>query len=284
MDPLRTAFEDWREWLPELVAIVVDAGVVASRLFEVQRRGGDVGLTRKRDASPLTEADRRAHEIIVTRLARLTPGLRIVSEEDASEDRRPPGPGDAPWWLVDPLDGTREFVSGHPEFTVNVGLVLGGRPVFGIVSVPMLGQIFWGAPGQGAWLEDSDGRRDIRCASVPSQAENGLFERPLRILASRQHLTPATERWIARHEPHVVTRYGSSLKFCRLAEGEGDCYPRLGPTAPWDTAAAQAVVEGAGGRVVVADGSPLAYDGSRELNPDFLVLGDVTGCANPPHL
>ncbi|MEZ5661250.1 MAG: 3'(2'),5'-bisphosphate nucleotidase CysQ [Burkholderiaceae bacterium] len=286
------------DWLPELISIVNEAGVAISALFEAQQRGGNVGLSTKADRSPLTEADRRAHEIICRRLRLLTPERAIVSEEDAAQPgseaaqapgtagqgvHEHPGAGDA-WWLVDPLDGTREFVSGFPEFTVNIALVQAQRPVFGIVHVPMLGQCYWGVPGQGAWVEDARGRRPIHCARVPDRGPDGAFMRPLRILASRQHLTEATQAWIAAHAPHEVKRFGSSLKFCRIAEGEGDCYPRLGPTAPWDTAAAQAVVEGAGGHVLRAGGTPLRYDGTRDLNPDFLVLGDISACRRPPSI
>lgn len=282
MAALNPALTPWQDWLAELISIVGAAGAEARRLFEAQQRGEDVGLVTKDDASPLTAADRLAHEIITARLARLTPDLPVVSEEDAS----PAGGHGAAglWWLVDPLDGTREFIAGHPEFTINIGLVRDHAPVFGIVSAPMLAQCYWGAPGQGAWVEDSRGRRPIRCAPLPLRRADGVYERPLRILASRQHLTPATQAWITRQQPHQVVRYGSSLKFCRIAEGEGDCYPRLGPTAPWDTAAAQAVVEGAGGQVLTADGGPLRYDGTRALNPDFLVLGDASGCVSPPRL
>ena len=276
---------DWQVWLPELIVIVEAAGAHTRRLFELQRQGGDVGLVHKSDASPLTEADRLAHETIVTGLQRLTPGLRIVSEEDEAQSQElAPVEADSLWWLVDPLDGTREFISGHPEFTVNIGLILGTRAVFGIVSAPMLGQIYWGGPGQGAWREDEHGRKKIRCARVPSRTKDDSYDPPLRILASRQHLTPATTHWIDRYQPHTLVRYGSSLKFCRLAEGEGDCYPRLGPTAPWDTAAAQAVVEGAGGSVIVEDGSSLCYDRPRGLNPNFLVLGNTALTRGPPHL
>ncbi|MEZ5651970.1 MAG: 3'(2'),5'-bisphosphate nucleotidase CysQ [Burkholderiaceae bacterium] len=289
---------DWRDHLDGLIAIASEAGNVARSLFEAQARGEDVGRRVKADSSPLTEADRRAHQIICDGLARLTPGLFVVSEEDAPEPaegqsgrgaaaiegRADRTADDRFWWLVDPLDGTREFVSGHPEFTINIALMLADRPVFGIVSTPMLGSHHWGAPGKGAWMEDAQGRRQIRCAALPSRSANGDFQRPLRILASRQHLTPATEAWIAGQQPHELHRYGSSLKFCRIAEGQGDCYPRLGPTAPWDTAAAQAVVEGAGGHVVIAGGLPLRYDGSRALNPHFLVLGDSSLCERPPAL
>jgi 3'(2'), 5'-bisphosphate nucleotidase len=251
----------------ELQAAVRDIAARAGReILDVY--GTDFASTAKADASPLTEADLRAHRLITRELAALTPPLPVLSEESAPADvasRRQ-------WqryWLVDPLDGTREFVSRNGEFTVNIALIDAGLPVLGVVHVPVTAVTYWGAAGSGAFREGSAEparRLRVRCPATP----------PLRVVGSRSHGNPQLTERLERLGPHTLHGVGSSLKLCLVAEGKADLYPRLGPTSEWDIAAGQAIVEAAGGLVVtLATGEPLRYN-QREglLNPDFLAAGD----------
>jgi len=215
----------------------------------------------KCDASPVCQADLLAHEILFAGLAELTPGLPIVSEEESGE--APVRPISGQFWLIDPLDGTKEFIAHRYEFTVNVALVDSGRPVFGVVVAPALGLSYWGAPGAGAFRADAAGVKVIRAAQ-PSAAG------PLRVLASKSHLDAQTQAFIAALGECELLQAGSSLKFCRIAEGAADIYPRLGPTCEWDTAAAHAVLEGAGGTVRTPSGHALQYGKAEVLNPFFV--------------
>jgi len=221
----------------------------------------------KADASPLTAADLAAHRILVEGLERLTPDIPVLSEEAAE---------DATWsmrrewqrlWLVDPLDGTREFVKRNGEFTVNLALCEDGVPVFGIVQAPVGGALWHAVRGVGAFRRDGD--QDVRLRTRRPAVS------PLRVAASRSHRDGRSEAFIARMGEVEPVGLGSSLKFCRIADGAMDVYPRFGPTSEWDTAAAQAVVEAAGGRVLQTDGQRLRYNAKAEvLNPHFLVSGD----------
>ncbi len=250
----------------------------------------DFGVQRKADLSPLTEADTLADRLILARLALMFPGTPVVSEETPA----PPGTDlSGGYFLVDPLDGTKEFIARNGEFTVNIAWVEGGRPRAGVVHAPALGQTHWGALGVGAWSCDAQGREQaIRTAnsgpntesftgSVAHRGANPQARAPLRVLASRSHGGAAQEaflraaaRWAASQQRALqVLTAGSSLKFCRIAEGAADLYPRLSPTAPWDTAAGQAVLEAAGGVVLrLEDGQPLGVPDRPfgALNPDFL--------------
>jgi 3'(2'),5'-bisphosphate nucleotidase len=229
---------------------------------------GKADPTAKADGSPLTEADLRAHAAILAGLARLCPGIPVISEEDAAH-RAPDG---LPRFiLVDPLDGTREFLSGNGEFTVNIALVEQGVPVAGVVAAPALGRLWAGAAGQGAWCAGAEraGRQAI-AARLPPEA--GLVA-----VASRSHRDAATDAFLAGLSVAGLRSVGSSLKFCLLAAGEADVYPRFGPTMEWDTAAGQAVLEAAGGRVVTAEGAPLRYGKPGWRNGPFIGWG-----AGPP--
>jgi 3'(2'), 5'-bisphosphate nucleotidase len=227
---------------------------------------------RKDDDSPLTAADRAANEVICAGLAALTPDIPIISEEnkhEAYEQRRE-------WtrcWLVDPLDGTKEFVKRNGDFTVNIALIENGRPIFGAVHTPVTGHHAWGIPGQGAWEADGRGAepRPMRVARF-AWADPGL-----RVVASHSHRTPETDAYIARFQaPEIIAR-GSSLKFLLVASGQAHVYPRLGPTSEWDTAAAQAIVEGAGGVVLHYEThQPLQYNKPSLLNPWFVVYGKTS--------
>jgi 3'(2'), 5'-bisphosphate nucleotidase len=244
-----------------LLPIVAEAGGAIMKIY-------DTGFTvqHKDDDSPLTAADLESQRIIIEGLTRLTPGLPILSEESAA----------APWttrrtwtelWVVDPLDGTREFVKRNGEFTVNVALVVDHEAVLGVVTAPAQGLVFWGARGVGAFTEHRGAARTAIRTAAP--------QRPLRVVGSRSHLTPQTADYLVKVAPHVMTSVGSSLKFCLLAEGKAELYPRFGPTSEWDTAAGQALLEAAGGHVTRLDGHPLRYN-CREslLNGDFVAFSD----------
>ncbi len=228
----------------------------------------------KSDGSPLTAADMAAHHAILAALA--PSGLPVLSEESDPADLA----GRAGWtrfWVVDPLDGTKEFVAGRPEFTVNVALVDGSFPVLGVVHVPVSGETYGGSEA-GAWKETpGESRRAIRVRDAGD---------PLVVVASRSHAGPAVDAILARirADGHAVetAAMGSSLKFCLVAEGAADLYPRTGPTNAWDTAAAQAVVEAAGGHVAAWDGTRLAVDPAHTLNPPVVTWGAASvGAAWP---
>ncbi|MFM5210775.1 MULTISPECIES: 3'(2'),5'-bisphosphate nucleotidase CysQ [Aeromonas] len=221
----------------------------------------------KQDESPLTAADKGAHEVIVQALARLTPEIPVLSEESDPE-LMTARLGWPRYWLVDPLDGTKEFVSRNGEFTVNIALIEEGTPRWGLVYAPVLDQLWYGGKGLGAWRVANGKREAIQ--SQPHQ--EGM---PWRVVGSRNHLSQATLDYLAgfgdmaRGEIELVSM-GSSLKFCIIAEGGAELYPRLAPTCEWDTGAAQAVLEGAGGSVTQLDGSPLCYNKPDILNPWFV--------------
>lgn len=246
-----------------VIALARQAGEQILRIYD-----SEFAVQAKQDRSPLTEADMASHRLIVAGLQALTPDWPVLSEESAPQDieaRR----AWTHFWLVDPLDGTREFVKRNGEFTVNIALVDGDRPVFGVVYAPVLDQLFWGEPSEGAWLRQSF-EADVAlnvCRPAP---------RPLRVAVSRSHLDPASAALIGKLHAPLQKPLGSSLKFCQLAEGLVDLYPRFGPTGEWDTAAGQAVLEAAGGAVLDLHGNALRYNQRDGLiNPDFIALGDT---------
>lgn len=256
--------------------LLVLAAQAGEAIMAVHRRmypsGGGAGtgqVDHKADGSPLTEADLGAHRIIAAGL----PGVLlagqswpVVSEEDLGG--RDAAVAAGRFWLVDPLDGTREFIGGNTDFTVNIALVHDGAPVLGVVLAPALDEAWWGGRGLGAWHRRGAG------AAVPIRTSGPRAAgRPARVLASRSHMDERTRQWIDALGPCELVQAGSSLKFCRIAEGCADLYPRFGPTAEWDTAAAHAVVEGAGGRVTQPDGTALRYGKPDPLNPPFVVTG-----------
>lgn len=223
----------------------------------------DFAVHFKGENDPVTAADSLAEAVILPVLRHLTPDIPIVAEEEAAAGRIP-DVGHT-FWLVDPLDGTKEFVKKNGEFTVNIGLIEHGIPVLGIVYAPAQDILWGGADGQ-AWREDAHGRRPIVCRPVP--AEGAV------VLDSRSHrAAERLEAFIATLPGCKVENAGSSLKFCRIAEGSGDYYPRFGPTCEWDTAAAHAVLRAAGGEVVSWDNVALGYGKPKFLNPDFLARG-----------
>jgi 3'(2'), 5'-bisphosphate nucleotidase len=252
---------DFKALLPELLSIAAEAGRAILSVYD-----SDFAVELKDDRSPLTAADRAAHTTILAGLKRLSPELPVLSEESPPEELA----GRRSWqrfWLVDPLDGTREFIKRNGEFTVNIALIDSHRPVAGVVAAPALGRTYYGAVGHGAFRQDGAEPRPI---GVRRPAAD-----PLRIVGSRSHGSPDLESFLATIGPHVLKPMGSSLKICLVAEGEADLYPRLGLTSEWDTAAAEAVLLAAGGSMIDLKGQPLTYN-AREglLNPHFLALGD----------
>ena len=248
-------------------------------LCEIAREAGrailalyrtDCATATKLDASPLTRADTDADAIICGRLAAAFPGVPIVSEESAA-----PHTGGADlFFLVDPLDGTKEFLNHTDEFTVNIAAIHHGRPLAGVVFAPALGELFAAGPDGPARKHTEGGSGDRRVAPFDRT-------RPLRVIGSRSHTSPAMQQWLDTLDvPYTFVAAGSSLKFCRVAEGRADVYPRFGHTSQWDTAAAQAVLERAGGSVADFSGTPLGYGCDRPmLNPFFTAIGDPSVAA-----
>ncbi len=223
----------------------------------------------KQDRSPVTAADIAAHETILRGLKRLTPDLPVLSEESSqipfSERRR--------WdryWLVDPLDGTKEFISRNGDFTVNIALVQEHAPVVGVVHMPVENLSYYGVVGAGAFCSEA--------GSVPQVIHvRPLSGQPVRVVASRSHRGPLLDGYLEKLGAHETLSRGSALKFCLVAEGAADVYPRLGPTYEWDTAAGHAVLLAAGGHVMAVDGSPLSYNSKESLlNPHFLAYADAS--------
>lgn len=249
-------------------------------VVELAHRAGDailpfwrnnVKVDAKADESPVTAADLAAHHVIVAGLTALAPDIPILSEEDCNIELAT-RQGWQRWWLVDPLDGTKEFIAGSEEFTVNIALVEQGRVVFGVVSMPTNGRCYAGGAGLGAWRSDKHApAQPIHVRRAPPAGA------AFTVVASRRHSSTQQERLLAGLSAVVgelkLANIGSSLKFCLLAEGAADCYPRLAPTSQWDTAAAQGVLEGAGGEVLQVDGQPFVYPPRESLlNPFFLAL------------
>lgn len=258
-----------QDLLPNVCDLARQAGAA---ILEVYHRD-DQGVQLKADESPLTAADLAAHHVITAALQNLTPDLPVLSEESA----------DVPWqtrqswqryWLVDPLDGTKEFINRNGEFTVNIALIDKGVPVLGVVYVPTLELLYCGAQGLGAVKEERGARTRIATAEVVSG------QKLLRVVASRRHGGDELEAWlmrVRRRFPELeLVSMGSSLKICLVAEGRADIYPRLAPTSEWDTAAAQAILEAAGGVLTDTAFQPYRYNRKAELlNPHFFAMGDA---------
>ncbi len=253
---------DTRTLLGELRELAAAAGKAVMTVY-----GGEFGVELKDDHSPLTEADRASHRIISEGLAGLTPSLPLLSEESPPEELE----GRRTWerfWLVDPLDGTKEFVKRNGEFTVNIALIERNRAVMGVVLAPALDIEYAGVLGSGAW------RRDAEHPSVPIRV-SADHSRPLRVVSSRSHPSGELAAYLERLGSHELKPMGSSLKICLVADGQADVYPRLGPTSEWDTAAAQAILESAGGGMIDLAGQPLRYNSKEDLlNPHFLAFGN----------
>lgn len=241
-------------------------------ILTVVRRGFDV--EQKGDSSPVTEADRAAELVILAALARLAPGVPVVAEEEVAAGRIPAL--DDLYFLVDPLDGTKEFIRGGDDYTVNIGLIEHGSPVLGVVYSPATGRLHGGSAGDGAWLDEGRGPRPI------STRERGP---EVTAVASKSHLNQATIDYLKVAVGECdYTAIGSSLKFCILAEGRADIYPRAAPTSEWDTAAGHAILLAAGGLVDGPDGSALRYGKKAFLNRAFVATGGWRPPALAPYL
>jgi 3'(2'), 5'-bisphosphate nucleotidase len=268
------------EGLQTLVQLADQAG---QAIMEIYERESPLQQQQKSDSSPLTEADLAANAILVAGLIAHWPHIPVLSEENTNQF----GPQEQPplYWAVDPLDGTKEFIKRNGEFTVNVALVVDGEPQIGVVGAPAQGLMYVGCAGtqwQGAPLarkRSAAGWVDIRVSGHASGAHTNAHaqtQRPLRVAMSRSHPSPELAAWLSPWGAIEARDMGSSLKFCLVAEGAVDVYPRLGPTCIWDTAAGHALVAAAGGRVCQMDGAPLRYaTPAQTLNPFFVVWGAI---------
>lgn len=246
--------------LPDVIKIADEASEKVLHIYQ-----SDFKVNYKEDHSPITAADIASHDIIVKGLRQISRDIPVLSEEGAEipwEERKK-------WrrfWLIDPIDGTKDFTQRTGEFTVNIAMIEDGEPVMGVVTAPVLKEAFWGIKGEGAHMRDRTGRvRRIRVAEPKDT---------LRVVASKNHLNDETRAFIETLGAHETVQAGSSLKFCRIAEGHADIYPRMGPTSEWDTAAAHAVLVAAGGKVQTPEGQPLVYGKENILNPNFIAAGN----------
>jgi 3'(2'), 5'-bisphosphate nucleotidase len=263
-----------QEFLPEVRRV---AEAASEAILEVYQSAA-FRVAVKEDFSPLTQADLVSHRCILAGLQHLAPELPVLSEESQGityDDRRH-------WdtfWLVDPLDGTKEFLRRNGEFTINIALIRRHRPVLGVVHLPVPGQTYWAAEGEGAF-------RSVNGETVRLQAARAVGQ-PVKVMASRSHASTPTavflDKMAREHDLTVVSR-GSALKLCMVAEGEADLYPRLAPTMEWDTAAAQCVVEQAGGHVTTLGNEPLRYNKEDLLNPFFMVASPAAVALWPAYL
>jgi 3'(2'), 5'-bisphosphate nucleotidase len=240
------------------------ADEAGAAILRVRRSGYDV--RHKDDDSPVTEADHAAEAIIAAGLRAATPEIPVIAEEEVAAGRVTAVTSQ--FWLVDPLDGTREFAAGNDEFAVNIGLVRNGRVALGVVFMPALDELFGGIVGQGAWKRHAGARHPIE-ARVP------LVEGLAVVVSLRHGDQVQLDRFLEGQRVARRVSYGSSLKFCRVAEGAADLYPRFGRTMEWDTCAPQAVVEAAGGTVRTVDGGPFVYGKPGWENPHFVCTGRV---------
>lgn len=251
---------DHRALIENLISPVRAAGAA---VMDIHARGVVADI--KSDGSPVTEADQAAEDILLAALRDVAPEITVISEENAASHSLA-----APdqFFLVDPLDGTKEFlrVDGQGAFTVNIGLIDKGVPVMGIVYAPALDRLFWGADGHGAREINRSGDRPIAIRPAPAHGVTAV--------ASRSHRDEATNEWLLRYGIEDTIATGSSLKFCLVAAGEADVYPRFGPTMEWDTAAGDAVLRAAGGKVVLPDGAPYPYGKTDYRNGPFVACGD----------
>lgn len=250
-------------------ALAQDLTAIAARAGAIIRHYGAASLRHKADGSPVTAADEAAEAAILRDLERLAPGIPVVSEERSATDEAHVKASQSPtYFLVDPLDGTREFIAGRDEFTVNIALMNLGAPLVGVIAAPAADLVWRGIVGSGAErmrLSSQGERTAIEARPRPAQ--------PV-ALVSRSHLDPDTKIYLAGLPQALVVSCGSSIKFCRIAEGSADLYPRLAPTHDWDAAAGHAILAAAGGEVTAADGSPPVYGTPRRLIPNFIARGD----------
>ena len=246
--------------LPDVIRLADEASEKVLHIYE-----SDFKVRYKEDNSPITAADEAAHEIIYKGLRNISRDIPILSEEGTEvpwEERKS-------WrrfWLIDPIDGTKDFTQRTGEFTVNIALIENGEPILGVVTAPALKEAYWGLKGEGAYKRDRTGRTRRISVAEPGETK--------RVVASKNHLNEETKAFINKLGAHELVQAGSSLKFCKIAEGHADIYPRLGPTCEWDTGAAHAVLSAAGGKVETLEGKPLQYGKEEVLNPHFIAAGN----------
>lgn len=245
--------------MPKIVTIAETAGAAIMKIYE-----GAITVDTKDDKSPVTEADRVGEAVILEALRELTPETPIVAEESVAAGDIPEV-GDEPFWLVDPLDGTKEFISRNGEFTVNIALIENRQPLLGVVFAPAIETMWWGAQGHGATRRKGDTAEEITVRAAPAQGGVAV--------ASRSHRDDKTNAWLDEKGIDETIAAGSSLKFCVVAEGRADYYPRFGPTMEWDVAAGHAVLRAAGGRVTTIEGEPFAYNKPDFRNSGFIAYG-----------
>ena len=256
------------EFLEEVIKISIDAGYGIMKAYD-----SSYDIVEKSDGSPVTIADQNAHNLIYDRLQKLAPGIPLVSEESNLVDIE----NRLSWerfWLVDPLDGTKEFIKKNGEFTVNIAMIEGGRPILGVVHAPARDLTYFATSGKGSW-------RQIKNHAPEKIMTKAYHRGAVRMTSSRSHRSKPIENFCLALEEQIQlpiqhVTMGSSLKFCLVAEGSADIYPRLGPTSEWDTGAAHCVLEEAGGSVRLCDGGQLMYNKESLLNPWFVAMGDPT--------
>ena len=254
--------------IERLIPVILEAGRAIMDVFN-----SDFSVFEKSDASPVTEADQRGEVIITRALHQLTPNIPVVGEEAKDAGEAPDISGGS-FWLVDPLDGTKEFIKRGNDFTVNIGLIENGVPTLGLVLAPAQKRLWAGSVQTGAFT--SDVTDDLLQAGERKALKTRTKPEQLTIVASKSHRSDALEQWLTHYPDADHVSIGSSLKFVLIATGEADLYPRLGPTCEWDTAAAHAVLRAAGGEVFAAEGAPLTYgkDLKTFLNPYFIAKAD----------
>lgn len=252
------------KFLPDVISIAEQAGSAIMAIY--QQDNTAFNITDKADTSPLTAADLAAHQLIVSALSKLTPLLPILSEEaaDISWDIRKNWQR---YWLVDPLDGTKEFIKRNGEFTVNIALIDNGEPVLGVIYAPVLGKTYYASKGQGAFIKTG---RAVKQAKVSTPGK------VIRIVGSRSHPSPDLAGYLNQFPQHEMVAVGSSLKFCLVAEGAADVYPRFGPTMQWDTGAGHIIALEAGASVQFSGISSKVYQREDLHNPEFIVSALVT--------
>jgi len=251
-----------------LAALVRQAGKAILEVY-----GTNFEVNRKEDASPLTLADTRSHRIIADSLRARYPDIPVLSEEGRDVQYNIRRNWDR-FWLVDPLDGTKEFIKRNGEFTVNIALVEGRTPVVGIIYIPVQDRLFMADVREGAcWEISQDGRKRLEVAQIDPRE-------PVRVVRSRSHPTPGLNEFLSLIPSHRIINQGSALKFCAVARGEADFYPRFGPTWEWDTAAGQAIVTAAGGVMVDLSGRPFVYNKENLLNGPFIVSSSMEWLAS----
>lgn len=248
--------------ISSVVEIAKEAGIAITEIYN-----SDFDYQLKKDLSPITAADNLSHNIITERLKILTPNIPILSEENCNIPYKIRSQW-TQYWLVDPLDGTKEFISKNGEFTVNIALIENNTPIFGVIDIPVTNETYWGSKVNGSFC--SDANNDVKQINVSEDNQN-----PIRLVASRSHPSNMLASLLEIIVDYEIIEIGSSIKFCLIASGQADCYPRFGPTSEWDTAAGEAIVSYAGGRVVTARGNSMNYNAKKDyLNPNFIVSND----------